>query len=149
VREADFGLDRYVSLDDYPRHYRHLIQDLKRDHVVVVLASQPMLLKDVMSADERAVLQFGKVFFKTPINRFESRYASPGSLKRALDAINAVTRDVAQQEGVTFVDLASRIPRDLAHFTDEVHFTERGAREVAEIIAATLVDAKMIERFHP
>ena len=88
------------------------------------------------------------MLFNTRINRFESRYASPRSLKRALDAINEVTKRLADEEGVTFVDLAGRVPRDLAHFTDEVHFTERGAREVAKIIAATLVEAKMIQQVH-
>jgi len=45
---------------------------------------------------------------------------------------------VAQTEGVEAFDLAAHVPKSLAHFYDDCHFTNEGARVVAEQVARYL-----------
>ena len=59
-------------------------------------------------------------------------------------AFNTVTRSVAAERGAFFVDGAAEIPQDLQHHVDGVHYTKAGARLLAETIAETILDRRMI-----
>jgi lysophospholipase L1-like esterase len=55
-----------------------------------------------------------------------------------IELYNGVTRQVAQKNGVTLIDLARELPRNSAYYYDYLHYTEPGAAEVARIIDAHL-----------
>jgi lysophospholipase L1-like esterase len=55
-----------------------------------------------------------------------------------------VTRKVARAEAATLIDLAALMPKDLAAYTDTVHFTPEGARTLAEILVTGLRDAGLV-----
>ncbi|HLX91222.1 MAG TPA: hypothetical protein VKR32_06040, partial [Puia sp.] len=47
---------------------------------------------------------------------------------------NEVTKRVALISGVPCIDLATKMPKDPVYFYDLIHFTNEGARKVAEIV---------------
>jgi lysophospholipase L1-like esterase len=51
-----------------------------------------------------------------------------------IELYNAVTRQVAQKDGVLLIDLARELPRNSAYYYDYLHYTEPGASKVAAII---------------
>jgi len=52
---------------------------------------------------------------------------------------NTITRQVAEQQGAVWIDLASQLPADAGLFVDSVHLNAAGCKAKGEIIAADLV----------
>lgn len=52
-------------------------------------------------------------------------------------ATNDMQRELAARAHVAFVDLDPLIPKDLDHFFDDCHFTDRGSTTVAEALLPT------------
>ncbi len=75
---------------------------------------------------------------------FDIAYPSPDSLRRAMQAQNEAVREVARANDVVLADLADVVPKDLAHFTDDVHYTPAGAKALAEALARTLVEDRVV-----
>jgi len=67
------------------------------------------------------------------------------SANTGLALYRTVTRDVARLEGVPLIDLATLMTKDLVAYTDTVHFTPEGERRLAELVAAGLRDAGLVE----
>lgn len=57
---------------------------------------------------------------------------------RLLEMYNDVMRGNAARNGVFLIDLAHRLPKDSRFFYDFIHFSNDGAREVGQIVAAAL-----------
>ncbi|MBI4229826.1 MAG: SGNH/GDSL hydrolase family protein [Planctomycetes bacterium] len=62
----------------------------------------------------------------------------PGTLRACVERLDAVTRRVAGEEGALFVDVDGAVSDDAEHLYDHIHLTDRGARAVAEAVAAVL-----------
>jgi lysophospholipase L1-like esterase len=133
-QEVAFPVDWYRSRETFHHNLESIIHYARSDGASVVLVTQPYLYKISMSrAEENALFRTsefieGKGWWHTDI-------ASTGSLAAALDAFNATTADVAGSEKAVLVDAASALPKDLQHFVDDAHYTELGARCLAEAIA--------------
>lgn len=143
-RQRDYPVQRYVSLKAFEKNLRHLVEFARNDHVKVVLVTQPSLYYDGMSQKERAVLRFGKDLCSTPKPFFCRDYPAPESLAHAMADFNAVTRRLGACEGVFLADVETRVAKNLQNFLDDVHYTEQGARTVAETVAETIADANLI-----
>lgn len=63
-----------------------------------------------------------------------------------MKAFNDRTRADAIARGIVLVDLEPKIDKDLDHFVDDVHYTPKGARRIAEEVAATIGQAGLIVR---
>lgn len=145
LKERDFPLSRYVSIKEFEENFLRLIHYLKRDNLFVILLTQPSIYKDVMSKEELSILLFGKSVCTSRLNLLQEEYPSPRSLRAAMKAFNNVTRRIAQSEGVPLVDLDLKIAKDLAHFRDDVHYTELGARELAQAVGKKIIQGGFIE----
>ena len=51
---------------------------------------------------------------------------------------NAAQSEVAARHGARFLDLDPLIPKDLDHYFDDCHYTDRGSRRMADEIFPTL-----------
>ena len=56
-----------------------------------------------------------------------------------LERYNAVSRRVASEMGVPYVDLEPLLPKSLEYFRDGVHYTAKGSHIVAEAFADLIV----------
>jgi len=144
-KEQDIPLDRYKSINDFERYLRHLVHYLKSDNVHIILMTQPYLYKGKMSAEDMSVLWFGKGFCKEHRNIFQYNYPSAISLRTAMDAFNNKTKKVALDKNVLLVDLELEIKKDLEHFIDDVHYTAKGAHQVAEIVSEKINEVGLIK----
>jgi hypothetical protein len=133
--EVDYPIERYVSLPRFQKNLETLVHSVHSDGAAIVLMTEPTLLKPEMGAEERAVLRFGRLFCATRVDGWRTEYASSRSLAAAMAAFNDTVRRVAREQQVTLIDLAAQVPQTLEIFHDDVHYTEKGAREVARHVA--------------
>jgi lysophospholipase L1-like esterase len=115
-------------VDAYRERVRTLVRLCREAGVEPVLVTQPVLFGD--GIDPRTGVEIGERDWGDGVS------ASLGWA--TLDAYNRVTLEVAAEEGVFAIDLASRVPRDSGLYYDWVHFTNEGSRVVADQIAAAL-----------
>lgn len=107
--------------------------------VATVVLGQPVLWKPTLSRAEAAALWF-------PVNTPGGYVRSGGAwLAAEMERYNRVQRDHAARHGAAYLDLDARIPKDLDHYFDDCHFTDRGSRLVAEQVLP-LVRAGLRER---
>jgi hypothetical protein len=137
--ERDLPLARYVSLPAYERNLRALADYVRADGTALVLVTEPYLYKSGMAVGERAVLVFGRDLSRSRLDWWRQEYPSPESLRRAMAAYNDTTRRVAAATGMTLVDAEARVPKDLAHFSDDVHHTVAGARVLGEAVVEGVI----------
>jgi lysophospholipase L1-like esterase len=103
-----------------------LISLLRERSVEVVVLGQPVLWKPELSAEEEAALWF-------PVETPEGPVRPSGAwLAAEMARYNAMQRRHAEALGAAYLDLDRRIPKDLDHFFDDCHFTDRASELVAE-----------------
>ena len=56
----------------------------------------------------------------------------------SINKINAVIKDIAIERRTMFFDSASFLPKSTDYFGDNVHYTDKGAKRIAEGIAEQL-----------
>ena len=144
--EAGYPLATYVAIRPFERNLRAIAQYVQSDHTGVVLVTQPSLYKPELSPDERGVLVFGRKFCACPRNLLQKAYPSPGSLGAAERAFNAVVRRVASSENAVLADAEPAVGKGLENFIDDVHYTEQGARLLAQLVADRIVGADLLTR---
>lgn len=134
IREELPTLD--APLAEYRRNLEAVADAAAARGVPLVLLTQPALWRAGLDSASSRLLWLGGIgdFQRAP----GSVYYSPGALARAMAAHNAVLLDVCAARGLRCFDLAAAVPSDTLHFYDDVHFTERGARVIAEALATWL-----------
>ena len=109
---------------------RSLVQTVKASGAQVALASFSTRLRHTQSQEQRKASAITALYYMP--------YMTPDSLLDAFDAYNLTIRKLAQEEGAIFIDLAGAVPADAQHFTDSAHFSDQGARTVADVVTAEL-----------
>jgi SGNH hydrolase-like domain, acetyltransferase AlgX len=90
--------------------------------------TQPALWHADLSREEDAFLWLGGVGRK----QHYKGYLAPADLEVAMDGFNRQLLESARAEGVEVFDLSAQVPKTLSVFYDDAHFTNEGARVVAE-----------------
>tara|TARA_B100000959_G_C14524583_1_gene436870 strand:+ start:44 stop:322 length:279 start_codon:yes stop_codon:yes gene_type:complete len=92
-----------------------------------------------MSNYELTPLWIGKTFCYKKEFFFRREYPSANSLRLATQAYNDVSRKTAKTKKVYFIDLDSKVEKNLKHFLDDVHYTEEGTKKVAKLVANKII----------
>jgi lysophospholipase L1-like esterase len=121
-----------LPLAEYRRNLEVMATTSRTYHARLILLTQPAVWHQGMSVADQRSLWLGWV---GEIPQNAAAYYSPTALARAMDAYNAVTREVCAAERVECVDLATDIPKTAEMFYDDVHFTNAGAGAVASTLA--------------
>ena len=140
--ERDYPVERYVSLPAFKENLTKLVKYARNNGSDVILVMQPSLYKEKMEKEELRLLYFGRTVANQRLNFLQREYPSPGSFYRAMKLFNNAVKDVASQEDVTCVDADSFVSKDLRHFRDDVHYTARGAKTLAEVISKVIIERK-------
>ena len=64
----------------------------------------------------------------------------PAWLRREMARYNDVQRRLAKRLGAVYLDLDTRVAKSLDNYFDDVHYTDRGNRVVAEAVFPMLSD---------
>ena len=121
------------ALDVYRSYLTSIVAAANDNDVRLILLTQPYLWKPSMSDEEQRTLWMGG----QGDFQFESgaAYYSTRVLADSLDRYNEATLEICQLSGTECFDLAAALPKSLDMFFDDVHFTERGAHEVAVLVS--------------
>lgn len=116
----------------------NLVHAARQGGFPVVFCTQPTLWSEEPSPREAALYLAGGVGPHTEWIE-KKMYYSPKLLNRLMEEFNDVTRRVCREHDLLCVDLARLLPKKAEYFYDDMHFSEAGAREVAEIIGDHLI----------
>lgn len=109
-----------------------VLDDLQRQGIDAVVLGQPVLWKTDMAPAERDVRWF---HLRTP----EGPVRAGGAwLHAEMTRYNEVQRSLAEERGFAYLDLDERLPKDLEHYFDDCHYTDRGSRRVAQEVLAVV-----------
>jgi len=121
--------DLAPGLDGYRARLRAIIDACAARGIPVLFITQPVLWREDLPESAAALCWFGWLE--------DGRYLTLGALREAIDRYNAALLETCREAGVPCVDL-SPMNGNPAHFYDDCHFTEAGAKEVAERVAPAL-----------
>jgi hypothetical protein len=116
-------------LSAYSDELKDLIDYLKGQGMQIILGSFPSLMnRDNIDKYPELFLGF---------RGFSIEFSLWGDIDIAMK-YNEVTRSLAHQMNLIFVDAAEAVPKDLVHFCDNVHFKDTGARAMAQAFAKAI-----------
>ena len=124
--------DLTASLREYADRILELANLCKATGQRCAFLTQPSIWRDGLSAQEEARLWLGWVGARE--NRIG--YGRPADLAKAMLAYNNTLLSTCSRYGLECYDLASSVPRTEDYFSDDFHFTEKGARQVAQYLAS-------------
>lgn len=127
--------DLSLGLAEYRQRLRDIATECRELRVRCLFLTQPSIWRPDLPPDSQSLLLFGWV--GPP---FQPRgHVSMADLERGLDSYNLIMLNICKERDAECLDLASTLPKDNSVFYDDVHFTEFGARLVADKIATYLL----------
>jgi hypothetical protein len=119
-------------IEEFEAATQRLLKFLRDRGVQVIVLGQPTIWKPNLSRGESEALWFR-------VNTANGHVRPSGSwLLEEMRRYNDVQRKLADQHEMTFVDLDSKIPKDLEHYFDDCHYTDRGSQAVAGLVLPSL-----------
>jgi len=122
-------------LPDYRRRLEALIRDTEQAGALPVLMTQPALFGPVV--DDVTGVDLGEFAIRDHFWNTGRRW-NGAMAWRMYERYNDVVRAVGRERGVPVIDLATLLPKSSRLYYDSLHFTARGARVVADIVAREL-----------
>jgi lysophospholipase L1-like esterase len=112
----------------YERRMRALIDTCVAHNIKPVLMTQPMLCG--IGIDSATGMNIGKVRIVPGVN---------GELwSRKLDLYNQTLKRLAKEYNILCIDLAAMMPKSTLYYYDYVHYTNKGAQKLVELIEPEL-----------
>ena len=133
-------IDHFPSLSTFEENLGLLARAARDDGTRLIMATQPSLYNERLSAAAREELFF-PAFFAAE----DGRYPDIESMQRGMAKFNAVASAVAAEERVPLVDLATAVARTTRNFSDDVHMTPAALARVAEQFALAIERAGYLE----
>jgi lysophospholipase L1-like esterase len=121
-------LHRTKYLKAYETRLIELIKICLANNIEPVFVTQPMLYGSVI--DDVTGIDLARIKVTNKING-ETAW-------EVLELYNDTTRAVGQREGVLVIDAARELPKSSRYFADMIHFSNAGARALAQIVYAGL-----------
>lgn len=128
-------MDSFPSLNAYIRNVNYMIKLAKADNVKIILGNQPNNYLD----DPKAYVLAQFYCKKGTIN------VSLKSIRTAMNKFNESSRKIALEQNIPFIDIESRVPKTWEYFTDDVHYTDKGSKRVAEVVFESIVDSSYLD----
>lgn len=121
---------RSENIAIFKKDLSDLIHYLNENKIKVVLCSYPVLIS------EGNITKYPAIF--NDHRRFYVELSLRG-LINAADKFNQAIKEIAEIFDIEFVDLEREIPKDNKHFGDNVHYTDIGAKIVAQKIEIKII----------
>ena len=121
-------------LDEYKRNIESMIRLCNRYRVRPLFLTQPSLYQLSLPPEDEALL-WGGVVDHNEKDENAWLYATVAELKRIMGEYNRVLLETARANDALVLDLDAVVSPSWDVFYDDVHFTEKGARIVADAVA--------------
>lgn len=112
-----------VFLADYEKRLTQLVEDTKKYNIQPILLSQPLLFGE--GTDDVTDVN---------LETIQTRFQNGKAYWQVLEAYNNVSRKVAIEQNIIFLDLAYHLPKSSLYFYDGMHFTNEGAMAISDIL---------------
>jgi lysophospholipase L1-like esterase len=116
------------ALLGYKERLRQLIQISRDNGIDPIFITQPTLYGK--GADDVTGVNLETIALTSHVNGY-MRW-------KLLEKYNAALKDIGKEKNVLVIDLADKMPKSSRYYYDFVHYTNEGARKVAEIIEEDL-----------
>ena len=126
-------------IERFEDHLRRALRRAKKHSRRVIVVRQPCFWKE--SYDEEEMAQFWSFGVGNPYHVEVTRYFDLQVVGETMELMNASAEKVAIEEGVEHLDLMPVVERSVSSYYDFLHFTPKGAAEVAEAVAETILQA--------
>ncbi len=118
---------------NYENRLKKIIKICKDNGINPVFITQPAVYG--FSIDETTGADLEKII----IHDWTEAIPRSGKYKwQILEMFNDITRKVAVENEVLLIDLAKELPKNTDYFYDYIHYSEKGAEEVAKVINKSL-----------
>jgi lysophospholipase L1-like esterase len=118
-----------IYTQDFSKELDRLIRFAKSHSMKIVLMTYPSLI------GPNNLTQYPEIFLDN--RRFFIEYSHLGMID-TLEKINAAVRSSALEHSLPLIDMSAILPKSVEYFGDNVHYTDRGARTVAEGVAKVI-----------
>ena len=119
----------FPGLKPFARNLGTIVDLARLDGTRVVLMAEPNIYKESLTPKEKAAL----AMVNTEAVGMNERW-TVGTAMKGMQKYNAEIRKIASEKGVYFIDLEKAVPKDLAHFTDDVHYQDRSFDLIARYV---------------
>lgn len=130
-------------LAGYAGRIASLVEACRRNSIEPVLITQPALYG--AGIDPTTGVDLGAVGIAFGINGMGHASLHPDGASNGrtewmiLEWYNDVTRRVGQAQNVKVIDLAREMPKDSQYYYDFFHYTNAGARKIAELVSTPML----------
>ncbi len=116
------------SLREYRKRLKKLVNLSRSNRIKPVFVTQPEVFGDVVDDVTKRYL-----------GNLEAANGMNGNFHwEILELYNDITREVGKEENILVIDLAREMPKSTRYFYDGIHYGNKGAQKVAEIIDKNL-----------
>ncbi len=131
------GHRQETYLRGYEKRLRALVDLCKRNGIVPVLITQPVLYGPMK--DDVTGVDLGRLEGPEGLSGEEAWVL--------LNRYDEITRRVAQDTHIPVIDVARKLPKSTRYFYDYFHFTNAGAERVGDIVSQEL--SPIVHRYFP
>jgi hypothetical protein len=124
IRGKHVVYDKSAMIDQFEMNLQSFIYLCKARNIIPVIMTMPSRFKE---KPDQIILD---AFNNPPLDYFQ--------FKQIFDLFNKSILKKAQENNIMVIDLAKEIPQENEFMYDIVHYTDKGARKVAEIISDRL-----------
>jgi lysophospholipase L1-like esterase len=125
------------GLEEYRRNIRELIRICTDHGARVIFLTQPYIWQEDFPEDLRKIIWLGGIG-----DYMEAKgctYYDIGPLREGMERYNRTLLQVCVERGVECFDLASRLPRDMSVFYDDIHFNIGGSKQTSKLVGEYLL----------
>ena len=80
------------------------------------------------------------------LRKYDNKCISWQTRVDGLRRLREAQRDFAKKHRLSFMDVESKVPKDLEHFVDQVHYTEKGTELVGRILCEEVMRSGILLR---
>ncbi|MCB0354607.1 MAG: SGNH/GDSL hydrolase family protein [Bdellovibrionales bacterium] len=129
----------YPGLTPFRRNLTTLNELVRSSGGTLIVMNQPNLYRGDLNPEE-----LEKLYMLNVEAVGENERWSFAAAQKGMKAYNQASREVAEQEGIVFIDLESIVPKSLEFFTDDVHYTDKAFPLIADRVSQSV--AQLIPR---
>ncbi len=134
VTPRDFEMSEFVSQNDFEDYLSQLMVLIEQDGAQPYLVSQGHMYRNDLTREEENYIWMSRTFCEK-----DSEFPNLQSLANAMTTYNNITKKVATQHDIPFIDADPILLKDLEHFVDDVHYTTLGSTKLATLIAEQIL----------
>lgn len=135
VQARDFSMTEFISKNDFENYLSQLAELISQDGARPIFVSQGHLYQSEMKPEAKKVIWMSRTFCEK-----NNTFPTNKSLANAMDRYNQITKKIAKKYEIQFVDADQKLPKDLDHFIDDVHYTTKGSTVLAKLIGTSILN---------